>query len=230
MANEADKSPADPAAGSEPAANTPEADRLDAGPEITAEDLVPGLGDAIAAEELEILRAQIAALEAERDEFKDKLMRSLAEAENVRRRAERDRRDAETYGGTKLARDLLSVHDNLARAVGAADDALRDSHGAFLEGVELTQRELLNAFSKHKIQPVTPELGEKFDPNRHQAMFEAPVPGAVAGTVIEVMQAGFIIADRLLRPALVGVAKAMPQPAPTDPGGTAGTETSRPEE
>lgn len=197
---------------------------------LSVEDLVPGLAEAVAEEELAQFQARVAELETERDELKDRLIRALAETENVRKRAERDRRDAETYGGTKLARDLLSVHDNLARAVGAADDALRDSHGAFLEGVELTQRELLNAFSKHKIQPVTPELGEKFDPNRHQAMFEAPVPGAVAGTVIEVMQAGFIIADRLLRPALVGVAKAMPQPAPTDPGGTAGTETSRPEE
>ncbi len=155
----------------------------------------------------------IASLLAENAELKDRLMRALAEAENVRRRADRDRRDAETYGGTKLARDILSVHDNLDRALGAADDAVREQAAAFIEGVELTRRELLNAFAKHKIEALVPEAGEKFDPNRHQAMFEAPIPGTKPGTVIEVMQTGFVIADRLLRPALVGVAKAVPEPA-----------------
>lgn len=158
----------------------------------------------------------VAALESERDELKDKLLRALAENENVRRRAERDRKDAEAYGGTRLARDLLAVHDNLDRALSHVDDALRDSAKSFIEGVELTQRELLNAFAKHKIERVSPAMGEKFDPNRHQAMFEAPIPGATPGTVIEVIQAGFTIADRLLRPALVGVAKAAPAPARDD--------------
>ncbi|MEM0988852.1 MAG: nucleotide exchange factor GrpE [Pseudomonadota bacterium] len=188
--------------------------------EVTLEELVPGLEKEIARQEgedstddagedeVDPALQLIAALEAERDDFKDKWTRSLAEAENVRRRAERDKKDAETYGGTKLARDLLSVHDNLERAMAAADDSLREQASAFIEGLELTQRELLNAFTKHKIEKVTPEPGERFDPNRHQAMFEAPVPGAEPGTVIEVMQAGFVIADRLLRPALVGVAKA----------------------
>ncbi|MEM7507703.1 MAG: nucleotide exchange factor GrpE [Pseudomonadota bacterium] len=176
------------------------------------EDLVPGLEDAVAAEDM--ASAKIAELTTERDELKDKMMRALAEAENVRRRAERDRKDAEAYGGTRLARDLLAVYDNLARAMDAADDALRQNHAGFLEGVELTQRELTNAFAKHKIAPVKPELGEKFDPNRHQAMFEAPIPGAESGTIIEVMQHGFVIADRLLRPALVGVAKAAPSASP----------------
>ncbi|MBY8977560.1 nucleotide exchange factor GrpE [Rhodobacteraceae bacterium NNCM2] len=163
------------------------------------------------------IKAAVAEIEAERDALKDKMMRALAEAENVRRRAERDQKDAQAYGGTRLARDLLAVYDNLARAVDAADDDLRTNHASFLEGVELTQRELLNAFSKHKIATVLPEKGEKFDPNRHQAMFEAPVPGAENGTIIEVMQAGFTIADRLLRPALVGVAKAAPQAAAEEP-------------
>lgn len=152
----------------------------------------------------------VAALEAERDELKDRLLRALAEGENIRKRAERDRKDGETYGATRLARDLLAVHDNLERTVAAADAALRAEHAVFFEGVELTQRELLNAFAKHRIEKVVPARGEKFDPNRHQAMFEAPVPGAEPGTVIEVMQAGFVIADRLLRPALVGVARAAP--------------------
>ncbi|MEL6196531.1 MAG: nucleotide exchange factor GrpE [Pseudomonadota bacterium] len=163
---------------------------------------------AAAAEEEGAATSEIAQLEEERDALKDKLMRALAEAENVRRRAERDRKDAETYGGTKLARDLLSVYDNIERALANADDALREDHAAFLEGVELTGRELLNAFAKHQIEKTTPEKGDRFDPNLHQAMFEAPVPGAEPGTIIEVMQPGFTIAGRLLRPALVGVARA----------------------
>ena len=151
---------------------------------------------------------ELATLIAERAELRDKLMRALAEAENVRRRAERDRKDAEAYGGTKLARDLLSVHDNMARALAAADETARAAAASLIEGIELTQRELLSAFAKHKIEPVEPAPGAKFDPNLHQAMFEAPVPGFEPGTVIEVMQAGFTISGRLLRPALVGVAKA----------------------
>lgn len=156
---------------------------------------------------LDPVQAELIALSAERDELKDKLMRALAEAENTRRRAERDRKDAEAYGGTKLARDLLSVHDNMERALAAADDAAKAAASGLIEGVELTQKELLSAFAKHKIEKVAPEKGEKFDPNLHQAMFEAPIPGADPGTVIEVMQSGFTISGRLLRPALVGVAK-----------------------
>lgn len=150
----------------------------------------------------------IAALEAERDELRDRLMRALAEAENIRKRAERDRRDAEAYAGTRLARDLLGVHDNLARAVAAVDEEMRGAAAALIEGVELTQKELISAFAKHRIEPIAPEVGEKFDPKLHQAMFEAPVPHARPGAVIQVMQDGFTIADRLLRPAMVGVAAA----------------------
>jgi len=193
----------------------------------SAEELVPGLAEAIAEEESSDAAARIAALEAERDELMDKLLRALAETENVRRRADRDRKDAETYGGTRLARDLLSVHDNLERALANADETLREQHAGFLEGVELTRRELLNAFAKHRIEKVEPETGERFDPHRHQAMFEAPAPGLEPGTVMQMMQAGFTIADRLLRPALVGVAKAAPEapPASADtqaPDGEAG--------
>ena len=154
---------------------------------------------------------QIGELTAERDELNDKLMRALAEAQNIRRRAERDRKDAEAFGGTKLARDLLEVHDNFGRALANADDTAREHAASLIEGVELTQRGLLTAFSKHKIEKVSPEVGEKFDANFHQAMFEAPIPGAEPNTVIEVMQPGFTIAGRLLRPALVGVAKAAPE-------------------
>lgn len=190
---------------------------------MTAEDIVPGLGEAAAAEDMQALEAKVTELEGERDDLKDKLMRALAETENVRRRADRDAKDAATYGGTKLARDLLAVHDNLERALSNADESMRERFPGFLEGVELTHRELLNAFSKHRIEKIAPETGEKFDPNKHQAMFEAPVPGATPGTVIEVMQAGFTIADRLLRPALVGVAKAQPAESPAgEESGSAG--------
>jgi len=184
--------------------------------------LMPGLADAVDAALHEAGRGDVekvvagilAEIEAERDEAKDKLLRALAESENIRRRAERDRKDAEAYGGTRLARDLLAVHDNLDRALSHVDDATREQAKGFIEGVELTQRELLSAFAKHRIEKISPAMGEKFDPNRHQAMFEAAIPDADPGTVIEVMQAGFTIADRLLRPALVGVAKAMSKPDP----------------
>ncbi len=154
------------------------------------------------------VRAELDAVIAERDALRDKLMRALAEAENIRKRAERDRKDAETYGGTRLARDIVEVCDNLDRALGAADDAAREGAAALIEGVELTRRELLQAFAKHKIEPIAPEVGEKFDPKLHQAMFEAPVANAPAGSIIQVMQQGFTIAGRLLRPAMVGVASA----------------------
>lgn len=158
-----------------------------------SDDLLDGL-----AEELNTLRN-------ERDEMKDRMMRALADAENMRKRSERDRRDAELYGGTRLARDLLAVHDNMRRALDVIDDDLREKASALIEGIELTQRELLAAFKKHHIDKVEPEYGEKFDPKAHQAMFEAPVPNAPAGTIIQVMNAGFMIGDRLLRPAQVGV-------------------------
>lgn len=191
--------------------------------QVNVQDLVPGLEDEIARQEGGGEAARVAELEAEVAELRDKWTRALAEAENVRRRAERDRRDAEAYGGTRLARDMLTVWDNLERAMKAAEDELRNQHGPFFEGVELTQRELLNAFAKHKIEKVTPQRGDKFDPNRHQAMFEAPVPGAEPGTVIETLQDGFVIADRLLRPAMVGVAAATPaQPAESEPADEGG--------
>lgn len=145
------------------------------------------------------------ALRAERDELKDRFMRALADTENMRKRSERDRREAEQYGGSKLARDLLPVFDNLNRALEAAKEDDRASSAALLEGVELTMRELINVFKKHGIEPVVPEVGDKFDPQHHQAMFEAPVPGTKAGDIIQVMGQGFFLHDRLLRPAQVGV-------------------------
>jgi len=144
-------------------------------------------------------------LEDENQKLKDRLMRAMAETENMRKRGERDRREAEAYGGTKLARDLLSVHDNLSRALESINDKLREENKALAEGLELTQRELLSVFEKHKIVKIEPDNGQKFDPKLHQAMFEAPVPNTAKGTVIQTMAPGFTIAGRLIRAAQVGV-------------------------
>ena len=149
--------------------------------------------------------AEMEALKAERDDFRDRFMRALADAENTRKRGERDRREAEQYGSTRLARDLLPVHDNLNRALAAVTDAVRESNAALIEGVELTLRELGNVMTKHGVRAITPKVGDAFDPQQHQAMFEAPVPGTRAGDIIQVASEGFFLHDRLLRPAKVGV-------------------------
>ena len=141
----------------------------------------------------------------ERDILQDKLMRTLADSENLRKRSIRDRSDAEVYGGTKLARDLLSVYDNITRALDAVSDEQRKSNAGLIEGIELTRKELINGFEKHKIVRIMPEEGDVFDPLLHQAMFEAPLPESKAGEIIQVMAVGFKIGDRLLRPAQVGV-------------------------
>ena len=148
---------------------------------------------------------ELDALRAERADLKDKWMRALADAENARKRGDRDRREAENYGGSKLARDLLPVYDNLKRGLEAATDDQREVSAALIEGVELTMREVVNVFKKHGIEPISPEIGERFDPQNHEAMFEAPVPGTKAGDIIQVMTEGFMLHDRLLRPAQVGV-------------------------
>jgi molecular chaperone GrpE len=154
--------------------------------------------ESFANEEIEVLRA-------ERDEMRDKFMRVLADAENARKRAERDRKEAEMYGGTRLARDLLPVYDNLNRALQAIPEESRDASAALIAGVELTLRELTNVMAKHGMTTISPAAGETFDPQLHQAMFEAPLPGTKAGQIIQVMTEGFLLYDRLLRPAQVGV-------------------------
>ena len=150
------------------------------------------------ADELEQLRA-------ERDDLRDRFLRALADAENARKRSERDRKEAEQYGGSRLARDMLPVFDNLKRAVEAMDEAARAQNAALFEGIELTMRELINVFTKHGITLIDPAVGDRFDPQQHQAMFEAPVPGTKAGEIIQVAAQGFMLHDRLLRPAQVGV-------------------------
>jgi len=144
-------------------------------------------------------------LTAERDEYKERFLRALADAENARKRSDRDRREAEQYGGSRLARDLLPVYDNLRRALAAVTDEQRGSDAALIEGVELTLRELSKVFEKHGITVIRPEIGDAFDPQRHEAMFEAPLPNTRAGEIIQVMTDGFLLYDRLLRPAQVGV-------------------------
>ena len=142
-------------------------------------------------------------------ELKDQLLRALAETENVRRRARKEVADASRYGIANFARDMLSVSDNMARALESVPgEAGEDSETlkALVEGVEMTAREMASALERHGIQQVNP-LGEKFDYNLHQAMFEAPATGQPDGTIVEVVQPGYMIGERLLRPAMVGVAK-----------------------
>ena len=155
--------------------------------------------------EIDSAEAELDALRAERDELRDKFMRALADAENARKRGDKMRRDAEQYGGSKLARDMLPVYDNMKRALEAATDEQRQVAAALIEGVELTMRELLNVFGKHGITVVSPQVGDRFDPQIHEAMFEAPVPGTKSGDIIQVSAEGFMLHERLLRPAQVGV-------------------------
>ena len=144
-------------------------------------------------------------LRAERDDMRDRFMRALADAENARKRGERDRREAEQFGGSKLARDMLPVYDNLKRALDAANEETRAQAAALIEGLELTLRELVKVLNKHGVSEINPAIGDQFDPQLHQAMFEAPLPGTKAGQIIQVMAEGFLLHDRLLRPAQVGV-------------------------
>jgi molecular chaperone GrpE len=155
-----------------------------------------------------------AELEAEVAKLKDQMLRALAESENIRRRAERERDEARRYGAVGLARDVLAVADNLRRALDLVPENARKENellDALMVGIEGTERQLLSAFDKHQIKKVEP-LGERFDYNLHQAMFEMENTGKPPGTVVQVMQPGYVLLDRLLRPAMVGVAKGA-QPA-----------------
>jgi molecular chaperone GrpE len=155
-----------------------------------------------------------AALAQETAELKDRLLRALAEMENLRRRTEREVADARTYGISGFARDLLAVADNMRRALDAfgaePHEAADAGTKALLEGVELTERELLNVLEKHGVKKLDPE-GSRFDPHRHQAMYEVPDESIPAGTVVQVVQPGYTIGERVLRPALVAVAKGGPK-------------------
>jgi molecular chaperone GrpE len=158
------------------------------------------------------------ALEREHAEMKDRLLRTLAEMENLRKRTEREVADSRLYSVTSFARDMLGVADNMRRALEAVPAELRANADpnakALIEGVDLTERELLKALEKNGIRQFSPQ-GEKFDPNLHQAMFEVPDPSVPAGSVVQVVQPGYMIGERILRPALVGVSKGGPKVAPT---------------
>jgi len=161
------------------------------------------------------------ALEREHAEMKDRLLRTLAEMENLRKRTEREVSDARMYGISAFARDILNVADNMHRALQALEEtrATADSGlKTLLDGVELTERELMNALEKHGVTKIDP-LGQKFDPNRHQAMYEVEDPSVPSGNVVQVVQAGYLIGDRVLRPAMVAVSKGGPKapPAPAEP-------------
>jgi molecular chaperone GrpE len=155
----------------------------------------------------------VARLEAEVASLKDQLLRALAETENVRRRTQRDREEQVRYAAAGFARELLNVADNLRRALDAVPAAALETDEALktlADGVSLTERELLQVFERNGIRKIEPAPGERFDPHLHQAMFEVPNTGQPAGSVVQVMQAGWVMHDRLLRPALVGVAKGSP--------------------
>ena len=151
--------------------------------------------------------------EAEIIDLNDKLLRALAETENLRRRARKEREDTANYAVAGFARDLLSVADNLGRALDTLPETLDETGdllSGFIEGVKLTEREFANVLERHGIDKVDP-MGEKFDPNRHEAMFEIPTGDAAPGTVVQVVEIGYVLKERLLRAAKVGVARSMPE-------------------
>lgn len=155
-------------------------------------------------------------LQKEAAEARDRMLRTLAEMENLRKRTAKEVADAKLYGVTGFARDVLDIADNLQRALDAVPAEARAAADpgltALIEGVELTERSLLNALEKHGVKKFDPQ-GQKFDPNFQQAMYEVPDASVPAGTVVQVMQAGYTIGERVLRPALVGVAKGGAKPA-----------------
>jgi molecular chaperone GrpE len=167
------------------------------------------------------LEEQLAALQAELAETKDRLLRALAEAENVRRRAQRETADAARYGAANFAKDLLDVADNLRRALASMPESEANDERSrnLLAGVAATERALLAAFERHGINRIDPAVGARFDHNFHQAMFEVESPELPPGSIAQVLQPGYVFHDRLLRPALVGVVKAAASPQPgTDDG------------
>ncbi|MEQ9559759.1 MAG: nucleotide exchange factor GrpE [Rhodospirillales bacterium] len=206
-----DSAPEDTAAGEDAQPEAPAADAVPEGeppiPSMTAD-----AGDADPA-------LRIAELEAQLAEANDRTLRALAEAENVRRRAERDKQDASKYAITSFAREILTVGDNLRRALDSVDAEARKSSDVvetLMTGVEMTERALLSVLERSGITRIDP-LGQRFDSNAHEALFEIPDPTQPQGTVAQVIEAGYMLNDRLLRPAKVGVTKGGPKPEPVAP-------------
>lgn len=166
------------------------------------------------ADPLEFLNAELEQAEAEKAELKDRLVRMAAEMDNLRKRTARDVQDARDYSIAGFAREMLAVSDNLRRALDAIPHEARDAGDAgfkaLIDGVELTERSMLQALEKSGVKRIRPE-GERFDPNFHQAMFEIPNAEVANNTVLQVVQDGYVIGDRVLRPAMVGVSKGGPK-------------------
>jgi len=169
------------------------------------------------------------ALRAENAELKDRLLRSIAEMENLRKRTEREISDTRSYAIAGFARDMLTATDSLSRALAVLPPEARETADgtmqSLIDGIEMTEREMQRLLAKHGVTPIEAD-GQKFDPHRHQAMFEVPDPSRPEGTVVQVVQAGFAIGDRVLRPAMVGVAKGGPKTAPAEPASEAGIDKS----
>ena len=195
------------------------------GPDATVNPNADATADAAAVNEAPAAVDPVEALKAENADLRDKFLRLAAEMDNLRRRTERDVKDAKAYAVTAFARDLLGVSDNLRRALDSVTAEQRAAGeaglNALIEGVELTERSMLTALERHGVREIAAE-GQKFDPNFHQAMFEIPNPAVPNNTVVQVVQAGYTIGDRVLRPAMVGVAKGGAKdaaPAATDEKG-----------
>jgi molecular chaperone GrpE len=191
------------------------------GPDVAVEDAMAAevaAREDMAADEADLAEPDpIEALRGENAELRDRYLRLAAEMDNLRRRTEREVKDAKSYSVAGFARDMLAVSDNLRRALDAVPAEVREGgdagFSALVEGVDMTERSMLAALERHGVRKLDP-MGEKFDPNFHQAMFEVPNPDVANNTVVQVVQAGFVIGERVLRPAMVGVSKGGPK-APT---------------
>lgn len=173
--------------------------------------------------------AALEALRQENADLKDRLLRTVAEMENLRKRTEREIADTRAYAIASFARDMLSATDSLSRALMVLPAEARESADptvkSLIEGIEMTEREMQRLLSKHGVTPIEAE-GQKFDPHKHQAMFEVPDPSRPEGTVVQVVQAGFAIGERVLRPAMVGVAKGGPKPGAAEHAAEGGVDKS----
>lgn len=203
------------------AANGGEA--MDAGENVNEAAEGPDFAEAAAREgfssPMEFLSAELDRAEEEKAKLKEDYLRAHAEMENLRRRTQRDVADAREFSIASFAREMLNVHDNLRRALEAVPQEARDSgdagFAALIEGVELTERSMMQGLEKHGVKPLSP-LNERFDPNMHQAMFEIPDESVPANTVLQVVQDGFVIGQRCLRPAMVGVSRGGPRHQPAE--------------
>jgi molecular chaperone GrpE len=190
--------------------NGPDAAATEAEATAAAEGQVANENEAAAAQDID----PVEALKAENADLRDRFLRLAAEMDNLRRRTDREIKDAKSYAVTGFARDMLSVSDNLRRAIETLPEEARAAADAtitaLIEGVEMTERGMLSTLERHGVRKIDAE-GQKFDPNFHQAMFEVPNPNVPNNTVVQVVQAGYAIGERVLRPAMVGVAKGGPK-------------------